>query len=140
VRRAKCRLLSGDGSHIEIARRELAELLRITGLTAHELYNSACLFAVAMSCPDMSEDVRLTYGPRAWHLLGQALLTDGAAGPWINVMTDVELDALEQQKRRDFCTELKARHPELTPLDAETAQIVVKHAMHAIGVEPPSNP
>ena len=140
VRRAKCRLLSGDGSHIEIARRELAELLRITGLTAHELYNSACLFAVAMSCPDVSEDVRLTYGPRAWHLLGQALLTDGAAGPWINVMTDVELDALEQQKRRDFCTELKARHPELTPLDAETAQIVVKHAMHAIGVEPPSNP
>jgi hypothetical protein len=82
----------------------------------------------------------LTYGPRAWHLLGQALLIDGATGPWINVMMDVELDALEQQKRRDFCAELKARHPELTPLDAETVQIVVKHAMHAIGVEPPSNP
>ena len=139
VRRAKCRLLSGDRSHTEIARRELAELLCITGSTAHELYNSACLFAVAMSCLDASEEVHLTYGPRAWHLLGQALLAEGAGGPWINVMTDVELDALEQQKRRDFCTELKARHPELTPLDAETAQIVVKHAMHAIGVEPPSN-
>jgi hypothetical protein len=82
----------------------------------------------------------LTYAPRAWHLLGQALLAEGAGGPWINVMTDVELDALEQQKRRDFCTELKARHPELTPLDAEAAHIVVKHAMYAIGVEPPSYP
>lgn len=140
VRRAKCRLLSGDHSHIEIARRELAELLCITGSTAHELYNSACLFAVAMSCPDVSEEVRVTYEPRTWHLLGRALLTDGAAGPWIDVMIDVELDALDQQKRRAFCAELKARHPELTPLDAETVQIMVKHAMHAIGVEPPSNP
>jgi tetratricopeptide (TPR) repeat protein len=140
VRRAKCRLLSGERSHTEIARRELAELLCITGSTAHELYNCACLFAVAMSCLDGSEEAHLTYGPRAWHLLGQALLAEGAAGPWIDVMTDVELDALEQQKRRDFCTELKARHPELTPLDAEAAHVVVKHAMYAIGVEPPSYP
>jgi hypothetical protein len=140
VRRAKCRLLSGDRSHLEIARRELAELLHITGPTALELYNSACLFAVAMSCPDVPEEVRSTYAPHAWHLLGRALLAEGANGPWGNVMTDVELDALDQQKRRDFCIGLKARHPELTPLDEATAQLVVKHAMIAIGVEPPSNP
>jgi hypothetical protein len=140
VRRAKCRLLSGDRSHLEIARRELVELLRIGGSTAHDLYNSACLFAVAMSCPDVPEEMRSTCAPHAWHLLGQALLAEGADGPWGNVMTDVEFDALEHKKRRDFCTELKARHPELTPLDAKAAQIVVKHAMHAIGVEQPSNP
>jgi tetratricopeptide (TPR) repeat protein len=140
VRRAKCRLLSGDRSHLEIAQRELAELLRITGSTALELYNSACLFAVAMSFPDVQEEVRPTYAPHAWHLLGRALLAEGADGPWGNVMTDIELGALDQQKRRDFCVELKARHRELTPLDGEAAQMVVKQAMHAIGIEPPSNP
>jgi tetratricopeptide (TPR) repeat protein len=139
VRRAKCRLLSGDRSHLEIALRELVELLRITASTALDLYNSACLFAVLMSCPAVPEEVRSTYAPHAWHLLGQALLAEGAGGPWGNVMTDVEFDALEHKKRRDFCTELKARHPELTPLDATAAQIVVKYAMQAIGVELPSN-
>jgi tetratricopeptide (TPR) repeat protein len=139
VRRAKCRLLSGDRSHLEIARRELAELLPITGSTALELYNSACLFAVAMSCLDVQEGLRSTYAPHVWHLLGRALLAEGADGPWGNVMTDIELGALDQQKRRDFCIELKARHFELTPLDGETAQMVVKQAMHAIGIEPSSN-
>ena len=71
--------------------------------------------------------------------LGRALLAEGADGPWGNVMTDIELGALDQQKRRDFCIELKAQHPELTPLDGETAQMVVKQAMHAIGIEQPSN-
>lgn len=140
VRRAKCRLLSGDRSHLKIARRELAELLRITGSTALELYNSACLFAVAMSCPDVPEEMRSTYAPHAWHLLGRALLAGGPDGPWGNVMTDVELDSLDQQQRRNFCIELKAQHPELTHLDEEKAQAVVKNAMHAIGVEPPRNP
>jgi hypothetical protein len=139
VRRAKCRLLSGDRSHLEIAMLELVELLRITGSTALDLYNSACLFAVALSCPVVPEEVRSTYAPHAWHLLGQALLAEGAGGPWGHVMTDVEFDALEHEKRRDFCSALKARHPELTPLDATAAQIVVKHAMHAIGIELPSN-
>jgi hypothetical protein len=55
-------------------------------------------------------------------------------------MTDVELDALDQQKRRDFCLALKARHAELTPLNGEAALMVVKQAMHVIGIEPPSNP
>jgi tetratricopeptide (TPR) repeat protein len=139
VRRAKCRLLSGDGGHLEIARRELAELLHITGSTAVELYNSACLFAVAMGCLDVREGVRSTYAPHAWHLLGRALLAEGADGPWGHVVTDIELSALDLQKRRDFCITLKARHPELIPLDGEAAQMVVKQAMHAIGIEPPSN-
>jgi tetratricopeptide (TPR) repeat protein len=139
VRRAKCRLLSDDRSHLEIAMRELVELLRITGSTALDLYNSACLFAVAMGCPAVPEEVRSTYAPQTWHLLGRALLAEGAGGPWGNVMTDVEFDALEHEKRRDFCTELKAQHPELTPLDTTAAQKVVRYAMDAIGVELPSN-
>ena len=140
VRRAKCRLLSGDHRHLEIALRELAELQCVTGSRAVDLYNSACLFAVAMSCPDVHEEVRPTYAPHAWHLLGRALLAGGAAGPWGNVMTDVELDGLDEQKRRDFCTQLEERHPGLAPLDGEAAHTVVKQAMHAIGVRPPSNP
>lgn len=140
VRRAKCRLLSDDHRHLKIALRELAELRCVTGSTAVELYNSACLFAVAMSCPDVHEEVRPTYAPHAWHLLGRALLAGGTAGPWGNVMTDVELDALDEQKRRDFCTQLEERHPGLAPLDGEAAHTVVKQAMHAIGVRPPRNP
>jgi hypothetical protein len=140
VRRAKCRLLSGDRSHLEIALRELAELRSITGSTALELYNSACLFAVAMSCPDVQEEVRPTYVPHAWQLLGRALLAEGAYGPWGHVMTDVELGALDEQQRRDFCTELEALHPGLAPLDGEAAHMVVKQAMLAIGIGPPSHP
>jgi tetratricopeptide (TPR) repeat protein len=140
VRRAKCRLLSGDHRHLEVALRELAQLRRTTGSTALELYNSACLFAVAMSCPDVHEEVRPTYAPHAWHLLGRALLAEGAYGPWGNVMTDVELDALDEQQRRDFCSQLEARHPGLAPLDGKAAHRVVKQAMLAIGVRPPSNP
>src|SRR5215510_4986983 len=140
VRQAKCRLLSGDRSHIEIARRELAGLLRISGTTAAELYNTACLFAVAMSSPDMHEELRSAYASRTWHLLGRSLLAEGAEGPWGYVMTDVELGALEEQQRTDFLTELKQRHPELKPLDGEAAQMLVKQAMHAIGIEPPGDP
>lgn len=140
VRRATCRLLSGDRSHIEIARRELAGLLRSTGSTALELYNSACLFAVAMSCPGLHAEVRSTYAPRAWHLLGRALLAEGADGPWGNMMTDIELEALDHQKRHEFRLALKAQHAALTPLDGEAALAVVKSAMHAIGIEPPDDP
>jgi hypothetical protein len=140
VRRAKCRLLSGDRRHLEIARRELAELLNIAGSTALELYNSACLFAVAASCPDVQDEMRSAYALHAWQLLGRALLAEGADSPWGHVMTDIELSGLDQSKRREFCIELKARHPELTPLNGEAAQMVVKQAMHAIGIEPPSNP
>lgn len=140
VRRAKCRLLSGDRSHIEIAQRELGGLLRISGTTAAELYNSACLFAVAMSSPDTHEEVRRSYASRAWHLLGQSLLAEGAEGPWGYVMTDVELGALDEQKRREFCIQLRQRHPELKPLNGEGAQVLVKQAMHAIGIEPPGDP
>jgi tetratricopeptide (TPR) repeat protein len=139
VRRAKCRLLSDDRGHLEMAQRELAELLPITGSTALELYNSACLFAVAMGCLDMQEGVRTAYVPHAWHLLGRSLLAEGADGLWGIVMTDIELGALDEQKRRDFCIELKARQFELTPQDGEAVQIAVKEAMHAIGIEPPSN-
>jgi tetratricopeptide (TPR) repeat protein len=140
VRRAKCRLLSGDRRHLETALRELAELRRITGSTPVDLYNSACLFAVAMSCPHVHEEVRLTYAPYAWHLLGRALLAGGTEGPWGHVMADVELSALDEQKRRDFCAELEARHPGLAPLDGKEAHRVVMQAMRAIGVGLPSNP
>jgi tetratricopeptide (TPR) repeat protein len=135
VRRAKCRLLSGDHSHLETARRELAEPLRITGSTALELYNSACLFAVAMSCEDLQAEERSTCVSRAWHLLGRALLAEGANGLWAHMMADIELDALDRQERRQFCLALKARQAELTSLDGNTAQVVVKHAMRAIGIE-----
>jgi hypothetical protein len=92
-----------------------------------------------MGCPDMQEGVRLTYAPHAWHLLGRALLAEGADRLWGIVMTDIELGALDEQKRRDFCIELKARQFELTPLDGEAVQIAVKEAMHRIGIEPLSN-
>lgn len=140
VRRAKCRLLSGDHRHLEIALRELAELQCITGSTAVDLYNSACLFAVAMNCPDVHEEVRPTYAPHAWRLLGRALLAGGADGLWGHVMADVELGALDEQKRRDFCTELEARHPGLAPIDGTAAHTVVIQAMQAIGVGPSSSP
>jgi tetratricopeptide (TPR) repeat protein len=136
VRRAKCRLLSGDRAHFLIAQRELAELTRITGSTALDLYNAACLFAVAMACTGLPSPDRSRYMRQAWQLLGRALLADGTSGPWAFVLTDPELEAMDAQQRSRFSTEIKIRHPELTPIGGVTARQVAEEAMQAIGVDP----
>jgi hypothetical protein len=139
VRRAKCRLLSGNPGQVVIARQELAELGRITRTTALELYNCACLFAVAMACPAVPPKEQSQFERHAWYLLGRALLADGADGPWTFAMTDVELEAMDERQRKYFCDEIKARHPALTPLVGESALSVVGDAMCAIGIDRPGD-
>lgn len=134
VRCTKCRLLSDDRGQVVIARQELAELSRITGTTALELYNAACLFAVAIVCPDILPEEKPPYTAQAWFLLGRSLLTDGADGPWELAITDIELEAMDSHQRKCFCDELKARHPELSPLPGEKALPLIRAAMCAIGV------
>lgn len=137
VRRTKCRLLSGDRNHVAIARQELAQLCRLTGTTALELYNGACLFAVAIASPDIPPEEKPPFTVQAWFLLGRSLLADGADGPWELAMTDIELEAMDGRQRASFRDELKARHPNGTPLPSEEALPVVRAAMSAIGVTPP---
>ena len=136
VRRTKCRLLSRDPAYLIVAQQELIELSRATWSTTLELYNAACLFAVAMACSELLPHDRSAYGGRAWHLLGCALLADGAKGPWGYVMTDIELDAMAPEQRSRFTNELKTRHPSQTPLGGERARQVVDKAMTAIGLDP----
>jgi hypothetical protein len=137
VRRTKCRLLSGDRSQVVIARQELAELCRMTGTTALELYNGACLFAVAIACPDIPPEEKPPYTAQAWLLLGRSLLAAGADGPWELTMTDIELEAMDTRQRNRFRDELKARHPKNTPLPDQEALPLVRAAMSVIGVAPP---
>jgi len=139
VRRTKCRLLSGDRAYLVMAQQELAELQRMTGSTAIDLYNAACLFAVAMASPELPPHDRSQYARQAWILLGCALLAGGAGGPWELMTTDVELDGLNAQQRGGFRDEIRIRHPQPTPLVGEVARQVVQQAMHAIGVDYPQN-
>lgn len=52
-------------------------------------------------------------------------------------MTDVELEAMEEQQRRRFCDELKAQPLEGTELNGETAISLIRKSMLAIGISPP---
>lgn len=139
VWRAKCRLLSGDPGQLLAARQELAELCHMTGTEPRDLYNGACLFAVAMGCPDMPLEEKPLFTAYAWLLLGRALVTGGANGPWARAMTDEELEAMEEQQRRRFCDELKTRSPNGTKLDRESAMRLIRESMLAIGIAPPEN-
>jgi hypothetical protein len=139
ARRTKCRLLSGDRADLVSAQRELAEFPELTGATALELYNAACLFAVATASSALPANDRSHYAQRAWSLLGRALLAGGADAPWGLAVTDVELAALDAEKRRCFRDEIRRRYPQRTPLAGEAARHVVEEAMHAIGVDPPQN-
>lgn len=145
VRRAKCLLLCGDRIHLLVAQKEAAELIvqkelgelsNTTGSRAQDLYNGACLFAVAMGCADLPGCDRLEYALPAWQLLGRALLADGADGPWSRVQTDIELEAMNIKHRMLFTTELRIRHPDLTPIGGERARQVVEEALNAVGVNP----
>jgi hypothetical protein len=137
VWRAKCRLLSGDPGQLAVARQELAELCHITGTASRDLYNGACLFAVAIGCPDIPSDEKLLFTRRAWFLLGRALLAGGAKGPWMLAMTDIELEAMKEPDRRSFCDMLKARSPWKTKLDDEGETSLVRESMLAIGIALP---
>jgi hypothetical protein len=136
ARRTKCRLLSGDRADLVSAQRELAEFPELTGATALELYNAACLFAVATASSALPANDRSHYAQRAWSLLGRAFLAGGADAPWGLAVTDVELEALDAEKRRCFLGEIRGRNPQLTPLAGEAARPVVEAAMHVIGVGP----
>lgn len=137
VRRTKCRLLSGDRGQVVIARQELVDLCRMTGTTALELYNGACLFAVAVACPDIPLEEKPPYTTQAWLLLGRSLLADGVDGPWELAMTDIELEAMDARQRKCFCDELKSQHPNGTPLPGDGALPLVRAAMSTISVTPP---
>jgi hypothetical protein len=139
VWRAKCRLLSGDSGQLVVVRHELAELYPMTGTTSRDLYNGACLFAVAIGCPDIPSDEKLLFTGRAWFLLGRALLTGGAKGPWMLAMTDIELEAMEGPDRRRFCDILKARSPWETKLDEKEETSLVRESMLAIGIALPGD-
>jgi tetratricopeptide (TPR) repeat protein len=137
VWRAKCQLLSGNQGQLVDARPELAELSHMKGTEPEDLYNGACLFAVAMSCPDMSPAEKRLFTGYAWLLLGRALVTGGPRSPWKRAMTDEELEAMDEQQRQCFVDQLKARSAKETKLDEKKAPSLVIDSMVAVGIDPP---
>lgn len=138
VRRAKCRLLTGERGQLEVARGELAELCHMAGTGSLDLYNGACLFAIAMTCAEALAESKQGYEAYAWYLLGRALIAGGEGGPWEIALNDDELEAMDKQRRSSFSDELRTRHPSLAPLMDDRALSLVKDAMHAIGIALPT--
>jgi hypothetical protein len=122
VRRAKCRLLTGDVGQLAIAEHELRELPSISGMAALELYNAACAFAVAMVTPDLPTADRGLYKLHAWRLLGRALIVGGRDAPWQLTMTDPELAALDMGLRARYCDALKRRLASIGDGDPEVTE------------------
>ena len=110
LRRTKCRLLSCESDQGAVAWRELAGYSQLKDARPESLYNAACLFAVAMMCPDLPDAQRMDCERRAWDFLGYALaLTPRSSGLWSRAMTDEELGALDPDTRARFADEIKKR-------------------------------
>ena len=105
VRRIKCRLLSGEDASTALY--ELSEQTWLRDNTPVALYNAACLFAVAMGSPDISDAQRVESEQRAWEFLGHALLLE--KGLRSHMMRDDELSMLEPSRREAFAHELEKR-------------------------------
>jgi hypothetical protein len=134
VRRAKCRLLSGDPGHLLMADVELAKLYELTAEKSLDLYNAACLFAIAIPYSAAASPEEQQRTMQAWILLGRALLADGAAGAWSRTMTDVELETLDRSLRMQFWVQLRTRHPSGKPLGRAAATDVVRQSMSVLGI------
>jgi len=138
VRRTKCRLLSGDSPQADIALQELAGYTRLRDSRPVQLYNAGCLFAVAMTCPHLSDEQRELSEWRAWHYLGHALVLGGERGaPWSKMTDDEELAALDADRRVEFRTELQKRHDGSGPLTDHQAGLIVVATLEVLGLRNP---
>jgi tetratricopeptide (TPR) repeat protein len=138
VRRTKCRLLSGDHAHTVTALPELARYTRLRDNRPVQLYNAACLFAVAMACPHLPGEQQQLSEWHAWHYLGRALAVGGpGSSPWSRMATDEELDGLDVSRRMTFRDELQKRHSDPSPLTEDQASRIVGEAMQALGLTDP---
>jgi tetratricopeptide (TPR) repeat protein len=138
IRRTKCRLLSGEPAQAAIALQELAGYSQPKDTQPVQLYNTACLFAVAMACPYLPTEERELSEWRAWYYLCRALVLGGQdSAPWKKMTTDEELDALDADRRVALRTELKKRHNGQNPLTDRQACPIVEGAMEALGLTDP---
>lgn len=145
LRRTKCRLLSCDHEAINIASKELSRYSELKDKSPLSFYNAACLFTVAMACPNISGDKRILYKREAWHYLGLALVfSPPRAELWSRMMTDEELGALDMHSRKKFGDEIKkrcSRRSKQGYLEADKqpeADRIVKAAITALGLISPS--
>jgi hypothetical protein len=138
LRRTKCRLLSGDRAQAETALQELAGYTQLRDARPVQLYNAACLFAVAMACPHLSDEHRGRSEWRAWHYLGHALVLGGeGSSPWSRMTTDEELAALDADRRAEFRAELTKRRDGRSPLTDHQAGPIVVGALEVLGLTNP---
>jgi tetratricopeptide (TPR) repeat protein len=141
VRRTKCRLLSSDPAHVVRARPELERYTRLRDARPVQLYNAACLFAVAVASPHLADEERELSEWRAWLYLGRALVLGGpGSAPWSRMATDEELDALDVDRRMEFRKEFQRRHDDHGPLTEDQADPIVEGAMLALGLTNPIRP
>lgn len=133
VRRAKCRILSGDYLEARTARDELEKGLPLQDAGSVPLYNAACAFAVAMGSPHLPDRDRAFCERHAWDHLGRALLAGGRDDKtWSRMMNDEEFSALEPSRRAAFATEIRRLHNGVARLPEDEAQRLVAKAMAAL--------
>lgn len=135
VRRAKCRILTGDHVAASAVRDELEQYLPLRDTGSVPLYNAACAFAVAMGSLHLPAEDLAFCSHHAWDHLGRALLAGGRNDKtWSRMKNDEELDALEPSQRTAFATQIRRLHGAGTPLPDHEAQPLVAKAMAELGL------
>jgi tetratricopeptide (TPR) repeat protein len=135
IRRTKCRLLSNKHAQAVTALHELDRYTQLRDARPIQLYNAACLFAVATACPHLPDEQRNVSQWRAWHYLGRALVLGGhGSPPWSRMTADEELSALDADRRMSFRAELQKRHDDHSPATDEQAGPIVEDAMLVLGL------
>jgi len=138
LRRTKCRLLSNDPAQAVTALQELTGYKQLRDSRPVQLYNAACLFAVAMARPDLPGEQHKLFEWRAWHYLGRALVLGGhGSTPWSRMTTDEELGALDADRRMTFRAELQKRHDGHGSVNDAQADPIVEDAMLMLGLTNP---
>lgn len=133
LRQTKCRMLTCDREQADTAMKELCGYAELKDTRPVPLYNAACLFAVAMACPDLRDDQRALFEWHAWRYLGVALLCSHQdSGLWSRMMTENELSALGTGHRKTFGDELGKRHRR--PLAYAEAAPIAEEIIADIGV------
>lgn len=133
VRRAKCRILSGDCLEARTARDELEKGLPLRDTGSVPLYNAACAFAVAMGSPHLPDEDRAFCERHAWDHLGRALLAGGRDDKtWSRMINDEELGAMEPSRRAAFATEIRRLRNGAARLSDDEARRLVEKAMAAV--------
>ncbi len=130
VRRTKCLLLSDHPARTSLSGEDLLALGR-TERSWNDLYNAACLFALASAQGHLAATAT-TVRDLAWQHLTLSLLASGRGGLHEHCVVDEELSALTPVARRALVDHLRRVNPRLEQITGPRAEAMTTDALSVV--------